>query len=110
MHGQSGQHHGQDERSGSRHRRDRNACLNRSPHQGEAGVGDTGRAGFGHQRNTLPLLQKLDDMRARALFVVLVERNLVLLEAEVLQKEAGLSGVLARDDVDVAAESPPPAA
>ncbi len=102
MHRQAGEHHRHDHRARTRDHRHLDPCLDGIAHQRKSGIGNTGCPGVGHQRNRFAFLQRLDDTRPGAALVVLVKRNLRLLNIEMFEHQSGFARIFAGDQIDLA--------
>jgi hypothetical protein len=80
---------------------DRQISIDGAPHEQVARVGDARHAGIADHGDRLALPQELDDPLAGPILVELVERELRLLDVEVLEQQSGLARVLAGDIVDL---------
>src|SRR5579884_41261 len=99
---QAGEHQRHDERGRAGNEGDGEAGGDGAAHERKARVGDTRRARVGDHGDRLALLQHTYDTPPGLRLVVLVERNLRLLDVEMLEEQAGLAGVLAGDHIGLA--------
>src|SRR5262245_31510313 len=99
MHRQSREHQRCYKGRRPRNRRDGYLSGERSAHEREARVRDARGPGIGYQCHRFALGHQPQDAAHRLFFIVLVEGKLWLLDLILLQKQTGLAGILAGDDV-----------
>jgi hypothetical protein len=88
------------ERAGAGDHRDRQALSDAAAHECEARITDAGRAGVADERHVTTLREQIDDAVARLAFVVLVERDLRLVNLKALEQLAGVARILGGDEVN----------